>query len=614
MAGTLTTAAPAAAGVNGMTLSQIVANTAGAVVGVTAIGYAQGQKVQVTGDPHGLPLPSPEPGWDQGKNMFAKSCSDYAYVSSWHALDDPASPAADVSIRINSKMQICRKELRALSTNIIGVTAHYSNGDDTSRWDYVKDWDGETCSSPAELTLTIPTKSGSGTLLRVEAFDQGRVSCGYGDVYQCFTWYPKWSSLRPPTYSPGDGTVTRWGVCVGADGSSIRIESSVSLDLQQAGAQDLPDLQCPAGRTLDEYGVDWTPSAPGSTTTPVVPRTPNAPWVRDIPRGYPECSGGGCVLRLWHIVQSQRQTCGDLAVDCQFWYVSSTRTQDYACTWGPYDVDLHYCSALRDPGRVLPNDQPGFPPLELDSAVVAQLKAQLVGRYANSQSTACAVLGESLRTIRADALVTVPDVVDICTSSDIGAALQWITDLGSQGLAVATLSNALLADPTPSNFRPDCDEIDAVGNCLEWTSDYGDDTQVTPEPEPAAAGAGGQVPPPASCLDEAQRSEVLGRLPDQGHHMATWYGAYGSEFQEVLDEYQLNLNVKSTTWNVFTIPHQGRHPKEYHDWVMENFRNAAKSAGVGNTQEFLRLFNRWVVDKVTADPTIVRVDYWKCYR
>lgn len=62
------------------------------------------------------------------------------------------------------------------------------------------------------------------------------------------------------------------------------------------------------------------------------------------------------------------------------------------------------------------------------------------------------------------------------------------------------------------------------------------------------------------------------------------------------------------------MAHRGRHPQERHDGVTVNFENAAKQAGVGNTQAFVDLFTAWVVDTVKADPTIVRLSYWKCYR
>ena len=117
-------------------------------------------------------------------------------------------------------------------------------------------------------------------------------------------------------------------------------------------------------------------------------------------------------------------------------------------------------------------------------------------------------------------------------------------------------------------------------------------------------------------MDEAARSYLLESMPDRYHHMATKYGEWGADFQALLDGYGLGLDVAdpARSWNVYQVPHVGPHPAEYHQWVYENMELAARAAGYGNTEEFKALFREWVVDRVRADPTIVRVAYWKCYR
>lgn len=40
----------------------------------------------------------------------------------------------------------------------------------------------------------------------------------------------------------------------------------------------------------------------------------------------------------------------------------------------------------------------------------------------------------------------------------------------------------------------------------------------------------------------------------------------------------------------------------------------AHGLSVGDVAVFNALFNSWIVDVVKADPTIVRVAHWKCYR
>lgn len=98
--------------------------------------------------------------------------------------------------------------------------------------------------------------------------------------------------------------------------------------------------------------------------------------------------------------------------------------------------------------------------------------------------------------------------------------------------------------------------------------------------------------------------------------MATKYGEWGARFQNILYAFRFDLNVSDLgrSWNVFQMPHRGRHPAEYHEWVLENFQLAAETAGEGNTAEFLALFKEWVVDRVLEDPTTIRAAYLKCHR
>jgi hypothetical protein len=47
--------------------------------------------------------------------------------------------------------------------------------------------------------------------------------------------------------------------------------------------------------------------------------------------------------------------------------------------------------------------------------------------------------------------------------------------------------------------------------------------------------------------------------------------------------------------------------------VLENME-LADSIANGDVSTFLALFDEWVVQKVLADPTIVRAAYWECRR
>ncbi len=61
------------------------------------------------------------------------------------------------------------------------------------------------------------------------------------------------------------------------------------------------------------------------------------------------------------------------------------------------------------------------------------------------------------------------------------------------------------------------------------------------------------------------------------------------------------------------MPHLGPHPAEYHQWVLDNMRVIDGIAN-GDVATFKALFRERVLEVVEADPTIVRVGYWKCYR
>ena len=61
------------------------------------------------------------------------------------------------------------------------------------------------------------------------------------------------------------------------------------------------------------------------------------------------------------------------------------------------------------------------------------------------------------------------------------------------------------------------------------------------------------------------------------------------------------------------MPHRGPHPKEYHQWVLDNMEYIDEVAQ-GDATTFKALFKQWVTDVVENDPTIVRVAYWKCRR
>jgi hypothetical protein len=229
---------------------------------------------------------------------------------------------------------------------------------------------------------------------------------------------------------------------------------------------------------------------------------------------------------------------------------------------------------------------------------VQRLASQLVTRYGPEE--ACLVLGETVRTHAARS--SVPDVTLVCNAKGIQTALKLIIGTATAGGALVALHESATGT-TPTTTHPDCDHVGENGECL----DAGSPPTETPTPNPA----GGAISPPSNCLNGTDRQALEEGMPENRHHVATYYGDWGRQFQEILSKYGLDAE----TWdgNIVTTPHRGPHPVEYHKWVLGNMQKADAQAN-GDVEVFKALFKEWVVDKVVADPTIVRLAYWKCYR
>ena len=58
---------------------------------------------------------------------------------------------------------------------------------------------------------------------------------------------------------------------------------------------------------------------------------------------------------------------------------------------------------------------------------------------------------------------------------------------------------------------------------------------------------------------------------NQMHHFATDKNKkYTQAFQDITDKYGLNLD---DDWNKALLPHQGRHPNAYHDFILDEMKN-----------------------------------------
>jgi hypothetical protein len=111
----------------------------------------------------------------------------------------------------------------------------------------------------------------------------------------------------------------------------------------------------------------------------------------------------------------------------------------------------------------------------------------------------------------------------------------------------------------------------------------------------------------------AEETEVAVKLakkarPIQDHHFATnKHSLYTERMEEVVQKFDLDLNG---AWNKARLPHLGRHPNDYHDWVIERMRKASSEAG-GDRGKFLELFEELVKKPVIENPELLRKSGWR---
>jgi len=102
--------------------------------------------------------------------------------------------------------------------------------------------------------------------------------------------------------------------------------------------------------------------------------------------------------------------------------------------------------------------------------------------------------------------------------------------------------------------------------------------------------------------------DVANSLPQQLHHFATNKSkAFSPLMQKIADKFGLKLNE---AWNKELLPHLGRHPNEYHDFVLDGMRQA-ESEAAGVKAKFLELFDKYVKEPVRKNPELLRKAGWQ---
>ena len=95
--------------------------------------------------------------------------------------------------------------------------------------------------------------------------------------------------------------------------------------------------------------------------------------------------------------------------------------------------------------------------------------------------------------------------------------------------------------------------------------------------------------------------------PLQKHHYATNKSKkYTPQIEAITKKYGLDLD---DVWNIELLPHHGRHPNAYHEYVLSNIRTFDKIAK-GDKRKFLRLFEQ-VKQEIRKNPEMLYKDYWR---
>jgi len=97
-------------------------------------------------------------------------------------------------------------------------------------------------------------------------------------------------------------------------------------------------------------------------------------------------------------------------------------------------------------------------------------------------------------------------------------------------------------------------------------------------------------------------------LPSRLHHWATnKSGTYTARLEKIASRYGLSLD---DAWNTELLPHLGRHPNAYHEFVLDGMEAAAKGSG-GSQAKFLELFDLYVKQPVRDNPELLRKLGWE---
>ncbi|MDT8716234.1 AHH domain-containing protein [Clostridium sp. 19966] len=95
--------------------------------------------------------------------------------------------------------------------------------------------------------------------------------------------------------------------------------------------------------------------------------------------------------------------------------------------------------------------------------------------------------------------------------------------------------------------------------------------------------------------------------PNQIHHFLTNKSkVYTPKFNKVISKYSLKLNE---AWNKVSLPHQGRHAYDYHEYMFEKVKEFDSIAN-GDKDIFIELFGD-LKQEITNNPDMLYKKYWR---
>lgn len=111
----------------------------------------------------------------------------------------------------------------------------------------------------------------------------------------------------------------------------------------------------------------------------------------------------------------------------------------------------------------------------------------------------------------------------------------------------------------------------------------------------------------SDTFNKSTATNYVEELPEQTHHFATnKHKDFTPAFEEIVQKYGLDLDGD---WNKEVMKHLGRHPHEYHRFVLETMQTIDGIAA-GNVDVFLNLYDLYVKQTVINNPILLRKAGW----